>query len=420
MSFGTPSSRAGPALRRPSRAGQALRRLGVLVFPASVTLIATLPVLALGSIAFGIRSDIELSTADIGLAFSSFFFCSAAFASVGGWLAVRYRTSSVARAGTLCTSALFVCLGAAPNRPVFLLLCLGAGVVNGALTPSLNLLITKIMPMRRWGLAFGLKAASAPAAAIFAALGAYCVAELGVDWRSLFWFSAFAGALLFMLSRRLGADEVVTSRRAQRVRVRPQRSLVILGFGGLCGSIGTSVLTPFLVEGFIDTGETPGRAAILLAVGGWVGIVSRIAAGALSDVWREPLGHLRATSTMLVAGSLSMVVFAVGGPFGILLPATLVAFGLGWSWPGLFQHAAMATHANNAATATSYMQTGTFLGALLGPLCFGLVAQHVSFSAAWFICATSALLGAACMMATVRELKRHQPPKDSPPLTLTV
>ncbi|RHW23796.1 MFS transporter [Nocardioides immobilis] len=392
----------------------------MLVFPAAVAVHAMLPVLALGSIAFGIRADIQLSVADIGLAFSSFFLCSAVFTSAGGWLAVRSRTSTVARAGTLCSSLLFVGLGAAPNRPVFLMLCLGAGVVNGLLTPSLNILITKIVPVNRWGLAFGLKAAAAPAAATFAALGAYCVAELGVDWRSLFWSCAVAGGLLFTLSWRLGRDEVETDRREQRQRMRPQRSLVILGFGGLCGSIGTSVLTPFTVEGLIDAGQTPSSAAILLAVGGWVGIVSRVAVGVLSDVWPEPLCHLRATSAMLVAGSLSMVVLGAGGPFGLLLSATLVAFGLGWSWPGLLHHAALATHAHNAAVATSYMQTGTFLGALIGPLCFGFVAQQVSFPAAWFISATSALLGAAFMMATVRELKPHHPPNDSPPLTLTV
>jgi MFS family permease len=122
---------------------------------------------------------------------------------------------------------------------------------------------------------------------------------------------------------------------------------------------------------------------------------------------------------MLVAGAVSMGVFALGGTFLLLLPATILAFGLGWSWPGMLQHAALATHTHNAAGATSYMQTGTFLGALLGPLCFGLVAQHGSFAAAWCISAMSALLGAVFMMATVRELRRHQPPKDSPPLPLS-
>ena len=52
------------------------------------------------------------------------------------------------------------------------------------------------------------------------------------------------------------------------------------------------------------------------------------------------------------------------------------------------------------------MQTGTFMGALLGPLCFGLVAEHSSFTVAWSVTASTAFLGAGFLLASVRQLDR--------------
>ncbi|MDT3444926.1 MFS transporter [Pseudofrankia sp. BMG5.37] len=378
----------------------------VLMFPGIVAALTAIPVMALGPIAFAVRADIELSTADIGVAFSSFFLCSALFASAGGWLVVRFPASAVARVGTLCSAGVCVVLGVAEVKPLLLAACLVGGMVNGAVTPSLNILITRVVPDRRWGLAFGIKAAAAPAAASLAASGAYAAASSGFSWRHMYWMCAAAGVVVVAASR--GLDSGPPSRspvRVPRRRVRPRLSLKILGAGGLLGSTGSSVLTPYLADGLIAQGEPPGRAAGLLAVSGWLAITARIIVGVFSDRSPDPLTHLRAAALLLLGGSIGMVGLATGGTFPVLLVATLVAFGLGWAWPGLVHHAALATHPENPAGATSYMQTGTFLGALLGPLGFGFVAAHGSFTLAWSISAASALLACGFMLATVRQLE---------------
>ena len=371
-------------------------------------MLAMLPVLALGAIAFAIRPDLGLSTAEIGAIFSVFFLCSAVFAGAGGMLAARYPTSLVARVGVLSTSGAFVVLALAPGKPLFIGGCVLAGIVNGLLTPSLNLLITRLVPEKRRGLAFGIKVAASPAAASMAALGAYLIAVLGVSWRYLYWASAATGCVVFMFSFAFSSvDADHGYRHRTRRSMRPGRSLTFLGIGGLLGASGTAVLAPFLVEGLVAHGETPASAAVLLAIGGWLGIAARILVGAFSDRLPDPLLHLRATAVMLTAGCAGMVGLAVGGTHVVLVAATFVAFGLGWSWPGLLQHAAITTHPENPAAATGFMQTGTFLGALLGPLVFGIVAQQSSFSLAWIIAAASTAAGVAFLLASVRQLRRQ-------------
>jgi MFS family permease len=112
---------------------------------------------------------------------------------------------------------------------------------------------------------------------------------------------------------------------------------------------------------------------------------------------------------MLLAGFAGMAGLAVGGADSFLLGATLVAFGLGWSWPGLLHHAALKAYPESPALATGYMQTGTFLGALVGPLTFGLVVEHASYRWAWSMAAAAVLLAAGLVLAVVGQLGRTLP-----------
>jgi predicted MFS family arabinose efflux permease len=302
-------------------------------------------------------------------------------------------------------------LAVAQDKQIFVATCVVAGIINGLLTPSLNLLITRLVPVKKRGLAFGIKVAASPAAASLAAMAGYLIAVLDLSWRLLYWTSALAGCFVFVFSLALGP--VGAGRRGKgrtRQDARPSRSLKFLGVGGLLGASGTAVLAPFLVEGLVAQGESPASAAGLLAISGWVGIAARVLVGAFSDRLPDPLLHLRATAVMLTAACVGMVGLAVGGAHVALVAATFVAFGLGWSWPGLLQYAAITTHPDNPAAATGFMQTGTFLGALFGPLVFGFVAQQNSFAAAWSIAALSTLLGALLLLAAVRQIRRRSAP----------
>jgi hypothetical protein len=53
------------------------------------------------------------------------------------------------------------------------------------------------------------------------------------------------------------------------------------------------------------------------------------------------------------------------------------------------------------------MQTDTFLGALIGPLGFGLVVAHASFRWGWSLAAGAVFAAAVLLFAGVRQLGRR-------------
>ena len=53
-----------------------------------------------------------------------------------------------------------------------------------------------------------------------------------------------------------------------------------------------------------------------------------------------------------------------------------LAFATGWAWPGLFNLAVVRVNPSAPGAATGITQTGTYLGAVVGPVLFGVVAEH--------------------------------------------
>ena len=92
-------------------------------------------------------------------------------------------------------------------------------------------------------------------------------------------------------------------------------------------------------------------------------------------------------------------------------------------WPVILAGAGMglmltpaSTDAINRASRLSYgeatgiTQTGTYLGAVVGPVLFGLVAEHVSFRAAWLGAAAMALLAALTIVGARRRVRAWRDP----------
>lgn len=100
---------------------------------------------------------------------------------------------------------------------------------------------------------------------------------------------------------------------------------------------------------------------------------------------------------MLAIGSLGYLMLASGD--GVLVvPGALIAFGAGWGWPGMFNFAVVHQHRSAPATATGFTQMGVYLGAALGPIMFGLLAEVYSFQLAWSCVAVVSLLAAGTML----------------------
>jgi MFS family permease len=86
-----------------------------------------------------------------------------------------------------------------------------------------------------------------------------------------------------------------------------------------------------------------------------------------------------------------------------LVVGVVLGFGLGWSWPGLMQFAVVRLNPSAPAAASSIVQTGVYAGGLAGPIAFGFVAAHSSFTVAWTM-AAAAMVAAALLIVLGRRL----------------
>jgi predicted MFS family arabinose efflux permease len=283
-----------------------------------------------------------------------------------------------------------------------------AGAANAVVQPAGNAAISRGVPARRQGLAFGVKQSAVPAATLLAGLA---VPLVGV---TLGWRWAFAGGALaaVALAVSLPPDHPVR-RRSGRLRTgdAPLGGLLVLTLASCLGSASANALGAFLVESAVSGGLAPGRAGLLLALGSGVGISARVLAGWVAD--RRDGGHLPVVAGLLAAGAGGFALLAAGGPLALLV-GTVLAFGAGWGWNGLFNFAVVRVNRNAPAAATGITQAGVLLGGVTGPWAFGTAVERASYPQAW-LGAAAVALGAAGLMLVGRRLVLGQLAEQAAP-----
>jgi cyanate permease len=175
-----------------------------------------------------------------------------------------------------------------------------------------------------------------------------------------------------------------------------RRALAALAAAVGLGAAAAGALLSFLVSSAVDAGITPTAAGLLLTGGSMLGMAVRVFAGVRAD--RREGGLLRVVAAMLGVGGCGMVALSFGHPTLTVL-AVPVAFGAGWAWPGLFNLAVVRANPGAEAAATGITQTGTYLGAVVGPLAVGAIVNRWGFGPGWWLVA--ALAWAASAMTVV-------------------
>jgi predicted MFS family arabinose efflux permease len=187
----------------------------------------------------------------------------------------------------------------------------------------------------------------------------------------------------------------------------PLAVMVWLAAGVGLGAASAGTLGAFFVSAGVDAGLAEGTAGLVLAAGSALGIATRLAAGVQAD--RRAGGHLRVVALMLGCGAIVYCLLATETAWVFVLAGPL-AFATGWAWPGLFNLAVVRVNPGAPAAATGITQTGTYAGAVLGPVLFGVVAEHWSFRAAWLGAAATALVAAATVVAARRRVRVWRDP----------
>ncbi|SDG10137.1 MFS transporter [Pseudonocardia oroxyli] len=368
----------------------------------AITTSTVLPVFLLGALSVQIGAELHFDPAALGLVVALYFGVSALASLPVGKLVERWgsrRTSRVA----VCGAAGFMLLtGLVPwnyASLVAILLCGAWCNVMGQL--SSNLTLARSMPEHRMGLSFGVKQASVPLATLLAGVAVPAVA-LTVGWRWAFVIAAGL-ALTALAAAPRGSGPATRDRAVPEDRATG--SLAVIGAAAGLGAAAATGLGIFLVSAAVDQGVDPGTGGLVLTLGSVVGLVMRMLHGHLAD--RRSGAHIAFVAGSLLSGAVGLALLAVPGPV-TLIAGVVLGFGLGWSWPGLLQYAVVRLNPSAPAAATAIVQVGVYAGGFVGPIGFGFLATHASFTVAWFVSAAAMLVAGAGVLVGRRMLVAHR------------
>lgn len=366
-----------------------------------------LPGMASGSVVVQIREDFAFSEAVLGLAFAAFWGVAAVASTPAAKLVERIGpTPSMRLAGVIAgsTSAV-IALFVNSSVPLIAVLAVG-GLSMACATPGANALLVQAAPAERQGLAFGLAQSSVPAAAVLSGLSLPLIAE-PFGWRMVFGFAALLSLVMVLLVPK--APRISPKARAAAARGRSPAlgSLAAVMVGVTLANAALGAFNTFLVSAAPNADVSGRAAAITLAIGSALTIVFRIALGERAD--RERRDPLPTVAALLGVGVVGFALVTTGARPLFLAGAMLVLL-FAWGWMGLFTYAVVNRYPATPETATGVMQTGFFLGGVLGPIGFGVLAEVGSFQIAWSVATAATMIAAVTVVVAQRVLPGHLPP----------
>lgn len=359
----------------------------IQIAAVTTALVGVLPVFLTGALAVQIGRDISFGASRLGVASGAFFAAAAIGSALMGRLAERTGPGRSMRASAVCAALFLALLAVAPSYEALILLLFLAGLSNSLAQVSANLLVARGIDPLRQGWSLAMKQAGVPAGTL---LGGLAVPVLGVTvgWRWAFVVAAFGAAATAVV---VPVDAVAPAGRAAVRRPDgdvPLGPLVLLAVGVGFASAANGSLATFLVSAGVDAGLSESASGLVLMGGSAMGITMRLLAGSRAD--RRGGRHLPVVSALLTGGAIGYLLLAPGD-VATHLAGAAIAFGSGWAWPGLFNLAVVRLNPSAPGAATGITQTGVYVGALAGPILFGLVVDAWGYELAWTLAAVSSV-----------------------------
>lgn len=374
-----------------------------VLWAIAVATCGVLPVFLVGGLAVQIRNELGFGTAALGIAVSLFFTTQALSSALVGRIVERVGSRRSMQAAALGSAASLLCIALfASSRDGLIGFLVLGGLANAASQVAANLALARGVRTGRQGLAFGMKQAAIPAATLLSGLAVPLVG-ITVGWRWAFIGCALGALATACTMPKMTEGEVRHQSNEPGGDMRPA-PLILLALGIGLGSAAAVPLGAFIVASGVDAGLRVEFAGILLAAGGAVGIVVRLVLGWLAD--RRSAGHLRIVAAMLIVGTAGFGLLATGVSWLFVL-GTMLAFGAGWGWHGLFNFAVVKYNPNAPAAATGITQTGAAAGSAAGPFLFGVIVESTSYGTAWLSAGAAALVAVAAIFAGRWILIRH-------------
>jgi predicted MFS family arabinose efflux permease len=276
----------------------------------------------------------------------------------------------------------------------------------GSSNPAANLARARHTHPERSATVFGVKHAGIPASTLLAGLAVPAIV-VGYGWRAAFVVAAFIGPLVWVLIPRMEAAQTRDPATVE-MRGRPlgRSGLVGLAAAAALGAVAAAALGTFMVSAALSLGYSEGAAGILQSVGSGLSIVMRVSIGRFFD-HRKRTGFAGLVALMAIGTvAFAALPFVNGAAFAVVV---VIAYMTGWGWPGLMTYTVVDANRASAASASSVVQAGVFVGAGLGPLVLGSVFESSGAGLAWGLVAgclaaasiTASLTGRTSMVAAV-------------------
>lgn len=434
---------------------------GLVAVAMAVTAVTNLSPLLSSGLAVQIQDDLDFDDAALGLTVGAFYLAGALGSVLSGRIVERVGPRAALRFTALATAGVLLATGAAAGSWAVLTGLVGlAGLANALAQPATNLYIARGVRPGRQGLAIGVQKSGIPAAAL---LGGLAVPTLGltVGWSWAFVIGALlalaasayvpsvppkperpaeAGAAVAAAGPPAGAAsgqaadgppadgppadgsaaaeaedgssadgpsadgasdgartaESQTNAASARPDV-PTRLLAALATATGLAAAGSGSLSGFFVVSSVGTGVDEGMAGFLLGAGSLVGIAVRLILGAMAD--RGAIGAWNTLTVMFLVAAASFGGLATGSEV-VLIAVLPFAFATAFAWPSLYHLAVVRANPSAPGAATGITMTGSYTGAVGGPLVFGLVADFASYGWAWGV-AVVFMAAAAAVMTVV-------------------
>jgi predicted MFS family arabinose efflux permease len=364
---------------------------------SAAILTCVLPQLLVSIAAPDIRQDLRFGSDKLGLVVAAFF--------GGGALTSRAMGRAADRVGGTNALALAMAVSATTLLSTALVarhwISLAAtlavsGAAQALVEPAANAFLLHSVPPSRLGVAFGIRQTAAPVGVMICGL-AVAVARETVGWRPLFaalGTLAMVGALAIRWMCPHKAPE-----SSSRPPTTPVRPLLMLTIGVALASSAATGAQAYFADSASVLGFDVSNTALLIGFSGALGIAARVLTGVRAD--RRQGGHLRVVGLMVLAGAIAYVLLAsqVGAIFAVCVP---IAFIMATGWPGLMHLALIEAHPRNPSSATGIVMTGIFLGAVAGPLSFGVVVGGHGYAVGWLVPAAWAATGSTIILLCAR------------------
>lgn len=369
-----------------------------------------LPAFFLGALTVLISEDLGFSEALLGSTVAVFFASAALSAAPSGRLSDRIGARPALRLGL---AGSVVALATMALSRSWWQLALGlavAGFGHAVLQVASNLLLTNDVAPRIQGLAFGIKQSAIPAATLIAGASLPIIGTR-LGWRWTYGVAAIAATLVFMLQRRWHGLALRRAPGRPAATVIPDaaftpRELLALAVAVGLAAAAANSLAPFLVAYAVKSDMAVGRAGVLLASASALGLAARVLIGWLADT--RGRSEVTWVAGLLVIGGAAFATLPLStGAAPVIWVAGSLAFAAGWGWPGLFTFIVARENAHEAASATGVTQAGVFVGAVAGPLLFGVAVSSLSYEVAW-LGAAAAQFAAALLLLLVRSARRSR------------